>query len=101
MGKGSYNGGSTTIGAGSRGWYGTGGPTDKLPINSGKKSGKRARDAAIARHRMALQLDRHAALAEALRREGLSEVEIKRGLQIQRAKDRDAEQRAVKDKPLP
>lgn len=97
MGKGSYNGGSTTIGAGSRGWYGTGGPTEKLPINSGKTSGKRARDAAIARHRMALRLDRYAALAEALRQEGFSESEIKRGLQIQRAKDLNAEQQAGKD----
>lgn len=88
---GSYNGGSTTIGPGLKGWFGNGGPTPRLPINSGKKGGKKARAAAIARHKKSLQIDRYAALAEALRNEGFSEAEVTRGLSLQRAKDRARE----------
>ncbi|NKJ42508.1 hypothetical protein [Novosphingobium sp. SG720] len=91
---GSYNGGSTTIGPGSKGWFGNGGVTSRLPINSGKTGGKKARAAAIARHEQALRIERYAALAQSLRDAGFTEAEIKRGLSLQRAKDATARKAA-------
>lgn len=88
--RGSYSGGSTTIGPGSTGWFGNGGVTLRLPINSGKKGGKKARAAAIARHEQSVRIEKYAALAQALRDEGFTEAEVKRGLSLQRAKDRAA-----------
>jgi hypothetical protein len=88
MARGSYRGGSTMIGPANRSWFGKGRTTSRLPINTGKKAGKKARDAAIHRHRQALEIERYAALADMLRAEGFSEAEVERGIQLQRAKDR-------------
>lgn len=88
MGKGDYHGGSTSIGPSDRGWFGNGAVTKKLPINSGKKGGRKAREAAIARHQQATEMERYAQLAQVLRDEGFSEKEVQKGLKLQAAKDR-------------
>ena len=88
MAKGGYNGGSTVVGPADRGWFGNGPFTEKLPINSSKKGGKKARKAAIARHQQAAKMERYAQLAQMLRNEGFSEKEVQKGLKLQVAKDR-------------
>lgn len=92
MGKGGYSGGSTVFGPKDWDWYGfsNGGVGKPKPFKVARRSSKKARSAAIARHQMVLQCDRYALLAEALRKEGFSEAEVRRGLKLQLAKDRAA-----------
>lgn len=89
MAKGGYNGGSTVIGPGSRGWFGSkkpGRPSSRLKPKAG--GNKQAVEAAVLRHREQLEIERYRLLADVLRKEDFSESEIRRGLQMQRRKDR-------------
>lgn len=75
------------VGPADQGWFGNGPVTAKMPINSGKKGGKKAREAAIARHQQSTEMDRYAAIAQMLRDEGFNEKEVRKGLKLQKAKD--------------
>lgn len=90
MGKGGYSGGSTVFGPRDWDWYGysNGHGGNKKSFKSARRGSRRAREAAIARYELALQCDRYALLADALRKEGFSETEVRRGLKLQRALDR-------------
>ena len=88
MGKGDYHGGSTKVGPADRSWFGNGPVTTKLPIDAAKKGGKKVREAAIARHQQAVEMERYAQLAQMLRDEGFNEKEVMKGIKLQIAKDR-------------
>ena len=87
MGNGGYNGGSTIIGPRSAGWFGKGGgkgSSKKWP----KKGNPNAIAAAIHRHEQNLETEYYALLAASLRDAGFTEREVRRGLTIQRAKNK-------------
>ena len=88
LSKGSYLGGSTVIGAGSS-WFSYGKRRAVRKIKG--KPNPKAINSAIQRHEEQLLIEKYRALADFLRAKGFSDKEVKRGLHLQRQKDRLAD----------
>lgn len=85
MSKGGYFGGSTVVHARS-GWFSFSSRRKGRKIVG--KPNPKAINAAVQRHEEQLVIEKYRALADFLRQEGFTEKEVKRGLYLQRQKDR-------------